>query len=112
MYTARFSKEFFLLSIKISERQEKLSDKNSFYQPGPRMEKNCLGILKNQLVSEIPENYHESLRSFWHPILELKSEFSAQIMLSEVEKVDSFRRAPRAEKNYFNFFFYQLGPSS
>ena len=64
-----------------------------------RARKGALGILKNQLVSGISENYHESLRSFWDPILELKSEFSAEILHVEVEKVKSFRRAPRAERN-------------
>ena len=103
--TGCFSKESFLLSITISQRGKTLFRKNSFYQPGPRMEKNCLGILKNQLVSGISENYHESLRSFWDPILELKSEFSAEILHFEVEKV-IFSGALRAPKRIlFRFSF-------
>ena len=77
-----------------------------------RARKGSLGILKNQLVSGIPENYHESVRSFWDPISELKSEYSAETLHVEVEKVKFLRRAPRAEKDSWDPFFHQLGPST
>ena len=69
MHTARFSKGFFLLSIKISERQEELSDKDSFYQPTPDTEKDCLpGILFHQELSKIksPGPEEESFRILWN----------------------------------------------